>query len=261
MSAAPGQEHDCERLPDVAAYVLGALDPAEAESFAAHLATCPTCTAELARLRPVAEALARGVPDAPAPAELQRRIMAAVYAGDPPPAVGAGEDAAAGTGAATDAATDVVAGADGARRRAPGRRSSRRLIPALATAFALGLGLLIGALAINTGSTTTRTEVIRATVAFPGHPFAADLRKVGGHLQLVVEGMPAPPRGRIYEIWLEHGAAAPLPTDALFSVTKAGDGSVGVPGNLKGVSAVLVTDEPLGGSLKPTRTPVIVAKF
>ena len=45
----------------------------------------------------------------------------------------------------------------------------------------------------------------------------------------------------------------------LFSVTHSGAGSVGVPGSLSGVSKVLVTDEPLGGSLKPTRTPIIVA--
>jgi hypothetical protein len=45
----------------------------------------------------------------------------------------------------------------------------------------------------------------------------------------------------------------------LFSVTRTGSGSVGVP-YLRGVSKVLVTDEPLGGSLKPTREPVIVAK-
>ena len=66
--------------------------------------------------------------------------------------------------------------------------------------------------------------------------------------------MPAPPPGRIYEVWLEHGTAAPQPTDALFSVTSPAAGSVGVPGDLHGVSKVLVTDEPLGGSLKPTRS-------
>ena len=94
----------------------------------------------------------------------------------------------------------------------------------------------------------------------PGIASTAELRKVGSHLQLVVEGMPAPPPGHIYEVWLERGTQAPEPTDALFSVTKTGAGSIGVPGDLRGVSDVLVTAEPLGGTLKPTRTPVIVAK-
>ena len=135
-----------------------------------------------------------------------------------------------------------------------------RLAPALAASTALAAGLLIGALAINTGATThTRTQTIEAVVAVPGHEATAALRKSGTHVQLVVAGMPAPPPGRIYEVWLVRGTQEPQPTDALFSVTNAGAGSVGVPGDLSGVSKVLVTDEPLGGSLKPTRTPVIVA--
>ena len=73
--------------------------------------------------------------------------------------------------------------------------------------------------------------------------------------------MPAPPPGHIYEVWLEHGTQTPRPTDVLFSVTHSGGGWVGVPGSLEGVSKVLVTAEPLGGSLKPTREPVIVASI
>jgi hypothetical protein len=138
------------------------------------------------------------------------------------------------------------------RRLFPGR-----LRPGLAGVLTLGAGVAIGALAFSSSS-SVRTEVIHAVVVAPGHHATAELRKVGSRLELVVVGMPAPPPGRIYEVWLEHGAAAPLPTDALFSVTKAGSGSVSVPGDLQGVSKVLVTDEPLGGSLKPTRTPVIV---
>jgi hypothetical protein len=64
--------------------------------------------------------------------------------------------------------------------------------------------------------------------------------------------------GRIYEVWLKRGSQPPEPTDALFSVTDNGAGTVGVPGDLRGVSQVMVTDEPSGGSTKPTRSPVIV---
>ena len=125
---------------------------------------------------------------------------------------------------------------------------------------ALAAGLPIGALVLNTGSSThTRTQTIQAAVVAPGYHATAALRKAGSHVELVVAGMPAPPLGRIYEVWLERGTRAPQPTDALFSVTSSGAGSVGVPGDLDGVSKVLVTSEPLGGSLKPTRSPVIVA--
>jgi hypothetical protein len=56
------------------------------------------------------------------------------------------------------------------------------------------------------------------------------------------------------------GAQQPEPTDVLFSVTRSGHGTAAVPGGLQGISHVLVTDEPLGGSPKPTRKPIIVAK-
>jgi hypothetical protein len=143
-------------------------------------------------------------------------------------------------------------------------------VPALGAAVALGVGLLIGALAINTGSNThtrivhvavERTQTVPATVELPpGVHASAELRKVGSHLQLVLVGMPAPPPGQIYEMWLvAPHSQTPQPTDALFSVNHGGDGSVGVPASSQNVSEVLVTAEPLGGTLKPTRKPVIVA--
>jgi hypothetical protein len=229
--------HDCKWQLDAAAYVLCALEENEAHAFGEHLATCSSCREEVAQLQSVADALAAGVSRTTVPQGLGARIMAPVYA---------------------EAELLKAAGHE-ADRVAPARSVRRGLIPAFATAFALGVGLLVGTFAINTGS-DERTEVIRAVVVAPGHRATADLRKVGSQLQLVVEGMPAPPPGRIYEVWLERGSAAPVPTDALFSVTRSGNGSVGVPGDLRGVGHVLVTAEPLGGSLKPTRTPVIVAK-
>jgi anti-sigma factor RsiW len=232
----PEHELDCEQTADAAAYVLGALDDPQAQAYRAHLAGCAICRAEVAQLQPVADALAVGVPPTSPENGLRARIMATVYA-DAEPLVSAEREA------------------DGARWPRRGRR--RGLSLAFAVALALGIGLLVGALAINTGSTGP-TEAIPAIVVAPGHHASAVLRKVGSHLELVLVGMPPPPPGRIYEVWLEHGAQAPEPTHVLFSVTSAGNGTVGVPSR-QGVSRVLVTDEPLGGSLKPTRTPVIVA--
>jgi hypothetical protein len=134
------------------------------------------------------------------------------------------------------------------------------VFPALAATGALVAGVLIGALALNTHS-SQQTRVIQAQVLPPaaGHDATATLHKVGSHVQLQVTGMPAPALGRIYEVWLKDGSQAPEPTDALFSVTGQGNGTVGVPGDLKGVSKVMVTEEPAGGSLEPTHSPVIVA--
>jgi hypothetical protein len=80
--------------------------------------------------------------------------------------------------------------------------------------------------------------------------------------RLVVAGMAAPPKGRIYQVWLDHpgDGRAPQPTAVLFSVNKHGNASVDVPGDLRHVSAVLVTDEPDGGSQVPSSRPVITAQ-
>ncbi len=237
MSSPPGQPRGCERFEDAAAYVLYSLADAEAQAFDEHLQTCAACREEVNSLRSVADALAVGITRVEAPRELGPRIMAAVY---------------------PEAQLFGALGEE-ADRPVPARRRRRGLVPALVAVCALGIGLLVGALAINTPS-DEHVETIRAIVVAPGSHATADLRKVGGHVQLVVQGLPAPPAGRIYEVWLEHGTQAPEPTDVLFSVTRSGHGTAAVPGGLHGISHVLVTDEPLGGSLKPTREPIIVAK-
>jgi hypothetical protein len=241
----------CERLPDCAAYVLGALDEQEALCHRTHLVECRICPAEVAQLQLVADALALGVPRAAPSLGLRARVVG-------PAQAEAELRGVEGRESGGRSPTQVRGGSVPGRPR--GASILTRLRPVLAGAAALGVGLAIGALALNS-SASGKTEVIRAVVVAPGYHATAELRKVGARLELVVIGMPAPPPGRIYEVWLEHGTAAPLPTDALFSVTKAGDGSVGVPGDLHGVSKVLVTDEPLGGSLKPTRNPVILGSI
>jgi Anti-sigma-K factor rskA len=233
----------CERREqDAAPYVLGALSEHELESYRQHLGGCVECAVEVAALQPVADSLALGVVRVDAPPDLRTRLMAVV-------------------GGEAELLHAAGHGADIVPRRREGWRA--RLAPALAAAAAaLAAGLAIGALAIGgSTSTVTRTQTIEAAVVAPGHHATAVLRKVGSHVVLVLTGMPAPPAGHIYEVWLERGTQAPQPTDVLFSVTHSGGGSVGVPDTLAGVSKVLVTAEPLGGSLKPTREPVIVASI
>ena len=232
-------ENQCERGVDVGAYVLGALDEHEVEPFREHLESCAECREELAQLQGVTDSLAIAVPRAQAPADLRARLMGVVH---------------------SEAELLRAAGHE-ADRPVRARSVWRwRVLPALAATGALAAGVLIGALALNTGSAQQTTQVIQAQVLPPaGHDATAALRKVGSHVQLQVTGMPAPALGRIYEVWLKDGSQAPEPTDALFSVTGQGDGTVGVPGDLQGVSKVMVTEEPAGGSRKPTRNPVIVA--
>jgi hypothetical protein len=230
-------ENECERCADAGAYALGALDEHELDSYREHLATCAACREELAQLQEVADSLAVAVPRVEAPEDMRARLMAVVH----------GEaELLRATGYEVDR---------------PVRSRSRwrvRLLPALAATAALAAGVLIGALAINAGS-SQQTQVIQAIVFTPGHRATATLRKTGSHAELELTGMPAPSLGRIYEVWSKRGSGAAEPTGTLFSVTGQGTGTVGLPGDLRGVSKVMVTEEPLGGSPAPTRGPVIVA--
>jgi hypothetical protein len=88
---------------------------------------------------------------------------------------------------------------------------------------------------------------------------SASLRQSGTSAQLRVARLPAPPPGRIYEVWLKRAGQAPTPTRALFATST---GSVAVPGNLNGIQTVLVTAEPRpSGSRKPTRAPIIMVRL
>jgi anti-sigma-K factor RskA len=223
-----GEQGDCGR--DAGAYALGALDPGELEEFRRHLAGCAVCRDEVAALRSLVEVLPMASPQLAVPRELRRRVL-----------------------------TDVRA----ARRAASGAqprglaRSPRRLGRG-ALAGAAALAAIAGALiALTQAPGHARSWTAR--VAYPSA--SAVVRVQAGHAELIVRHMPAAPAGAIYEVWLKRGARAPTPTSALFGVTSAGTAAVDVPGDLHGVSEVLVTPERLGGSLRPTRAPVIVARL
>lgn len=243
----------CEHGLDAGAYVLGALETDELDAFRAHLSRCEECRAEVAALQQVADELPAAAPPLTPPPDLRRRVMDAVRAEQRAEAAGAAE-----------------------RRRAPSRGRSRfgvPRLPALGGAIAVPRlpafgGALVAAAAIAvaivlaTGGTSTR--VIQASVSGAG---TAKLIVTGGRGQLVVNHFPSPGSGRIYQVWLQRGKqAAPIPDGThgrrtLFNVTSAGGGRVDVAGDLHGVSAVLVTSEPSGGSPHPTRSPVITANL
>ena len=75
----------------------------------------------------------------------------------------------------------------------------------------------------------------------------ATLEIQDGHARLVASKLPAPPSGRVYQVWLDKGGKTPEPTAALFSTSSDGSASVDVP-SVDGVRRVMVTDEPAGGS-------------
>ncbi|MHB8691612.1 MAG: anti-sigma factor [Solirubrobacteraceae bacterium] len=208
---------------DIAAYALGALEPAEADELSTHLAQCAVCRDELAAFEQVAAVLPLSVAQQRPPGRLRRRVLA-----------------------------DVRADA-----RAHARANVRAAVPALGLACAAVLAAT-GVIATGTlDGGPSRKVYPGAVYASTG---SARVVVSDGQAQLIVHHLPQPQPGHIYEVWLQRSASGkPQPTSALFGVTSRGDGDIGVPGGVAHVQRVLVTQEPAGGSPVPTSSPVIIA--
>lgn len=225
---------------NAAAYALGALEPEEAQAFASHMTTCLVCRDEVTAFQGIVDALPLAATQMPAPPRLKRSLIASARM-EPKTA---------------RASTQRVRG--GGVRRTLAR-------PALAAVGLAALVVAASAIALvalssnRPGGSQLATRVIQASVAFPN---ASAIVRVGtGRAELVLRRFPAPPAGKVYEVWRKRNGHAPMPTSALFSVTSTGSAAVDVPGGIRGIDQVLVTPERLGGSLHPTHAPVIVAQI
>ncbi len=221
--------HDCGA--DAAAYVLGALEPGEAEAFRAHVQECTVCRDEVDALRGVVHALPMSTHQYAAPRGLRRRVMRQLQSEQP----------AAGSGTV-------------ARGRSFGRARNRLIAGVAATVVAAAGVVTAVELAAGTAATVVQAQV-------KGISGSAQVRITGGRAELVVRNLTPPAHGHVYEVWLESGTAAPVPASVLFGVNSSGNADVGIPARMHGVSAVLVTPEPYNGTLKPTHAPVIVARL
>jgi hypothetical protein len=225
--------HDHDRWADsLGAWLLGALPEDEADGFREHLAACEACQEDAASLQVAADALPMSAPPRVPPPALKDRIMATVE---------------------SEASLLSAAGAQADRPRRERRswRERMSLRPALAIGLAaLAIGVF-GAEALRGG-----TETVTAQVSGGG---SAVLEIEDGRGRIVADDLPAPPDGRVYQVWLDRGGPAPEPTDALFTTTRDGSASVDVP-SLDGVRRVMVTDEPDGGSRSPTGKLLLTAR-
>lgn len=224
----------CERSADAAPYALGALE--DAEAYREHLASCASCRSEVAALQLVADTLPASIPPMLAPPALSERILATVR---------------------SEAELLKAAGRQSDRPvKQRGRWRSPR-VSFLGAGFAIAATVVVAvaiAVSVHSGS---HPRVTTAQVSASIRGAEASLRQSGNRAELVVSGMPQPPIGHVYEVWLASPSAPPRPTNALFGVTNSGSASVSVPGNLHGVKEVLVTSEPRGGSLHPTSPAVL----
>ncbi len=226
---------DHDRWVDAAgAYVLGGMPAHERDEFESHLTNCTTCQAEVDELRPAAEALPIASPPMLPPTALKDRIMAEVE-----------REAALLAQAGPEADRPVRE-----RRRFRFSLGGWQLVPVAAVLFVVA----VLAVSLLTGGAQTYTASVNASGA------TAHVKIDDDQATLVAENLPAPPGGKVYEVWLmPKGSDVPEPTSVLFK--PRGDGSVEakLPGSMTNVGQVLVTDEPANGTAKPTGDVLIAA--
>ena len=225
----------------IAPYLLKALPDDERQDFEAHLLGCADCRTEVSRLQVAVDVLPASVPQYEAPPELRDRIMSVVHR-----------------------EAELLAAAGPEADRPPAPRAAERekrgwnfRMPRLAIGGTLAgavAGVVLGAVLL---SDDPLTRTVPAEVAIQGAQ--ASLVVHDDDSKLVAKDLPAPPAGRVYQVWVKRPGRDPEATDALFTVRSDGSAVVSVPGSMDGVEAVLVTDEPEGGSLAPTRKPIISA--
>ncbi|MFE9479611.1 anti-sigma factor domain-containing protein [Streptomyces spororaveus] len=238
------------------AYVLDALEPAERIAVERHLADCPSCAQEVQEFSETATRLGLAVA-APPSAALRDQVMLriATVRQEPPRA---------------------VRGAHSARVRPRWRPPSNWALAAcLAGAVALG-GV---AVAQYERAEDARQQAQRARItndAVGAVLAAADARVTtaplrGGAVGTVVvsaarnqavfaaSGLPAPPSGKVYQLWYNDGGGRMRPAGLMDPGTPAT--ATLLEGPVDTASGMGVTVEPAGGSPQPTSAPVALLGF
>jgi len=234
-------EHD-RRLEEAAAFALGALDAERIDEFREHLEGCGRCQEELRWLVPAVRALPEAVDQQTPPPALKARLMKEVRA----------DLAAAGAAA-------------GSARRG-GRASSRRRfrewlddldlggltwkplagLAAVILIVAAGVGYLVG----NGGGSDVHTTEVRQQGGI-----VAKVVTEGGQGELRLTGVRQLPKGKVLEAWVQRGEAVE-PVKALFAPDGEGNATTTID-DMNGVSVVMVTREPEGGTKVPTTKPLV----
>jgi anti-sigma-K factor RskA len=235
-----------------ASYLLGSCTEPEAAAVERHLEVCGKCARDVEQLRPARDALLVAVTQVrPSPA-LKARVMAAVEA--------EARLFAAARSPVERTPVDRSAETPAGERRGRWLDRWRAPVPAWALACGLIALLALGALVatgLDRGPAPGR-EIVARVDARQAPAGRATIRITSDDATLKVQDLPAPGRGRAYQVWLVTGATGPQPTRAMFGID-AGRASVDLPREAHDADELLVTSEPRGGSRSPTRPPVLSA--
>lgn len=219
------REHETRR-DEVAAYLLGALEPGEAAEMEQHLAACEECRDDLEWLRPAALMLPESVERVEPPAQLRSRVMGEVEA-------------------------------DTGRKRSGIRLGGRMRALGLRPAIGLAaLALLVAGIAgyaiRDSGGSGAEITTVAAGHA-PG--VTAKMVSEGDSGTLRLANVRQLPPGKVLQAWVQRGKRIES-AKTLFVPNRDGTAAA-VIDDMHGVNTVMVTAEPRGGSNYPTSKPIV----
>jgi len=223
-----GHEHHRDEL---AAYLLGALEPGEAAELERHLAGCEECRTEIEWLRPAVQLLPESVQRVEPPRELRESLMTQVHA-------------------------EAKTGAESAVRTP---RRQRGLLPGWALRPATGLAALVlvvaavAVFAISGGG----SDGGNTTTTFTGHSpgVTAEMVSSGDSGTLHLANLHQLPSDKVLQAWVEREGRVES-AKTLFVPNQDGTASATID-DMHGVTTVMVTAEPHGGSVQPTSAPIV----
>lgn len=238
------------------AYVVDALDDLERARFESHLAQCPDCRLEVEELRETAALLAETTAVAPPPS-LRDRVLADIGQVRPLPPV-----------------VTPIASPAGAPVASPGEhRSQRSWLPMLVAASVLAVLGIGGAVVQPWADDATQVQlsateqVMRADDATRHRVLLTDggfadayiVRSASAGKAVLVTGeMAAPPRGKVYELWLQHEDGTMAPAGLM---AEGSSQQILFKGDAGAAVGAGITIEPAGGSEAPTSDPIALSDF
>ena len=221
-------ENGHERHRDeLAAYLLGALEPGETAELERHLAGCEECRTELEWLRPAVQLLPESVERVEPPPELRGRLMEQVRA-----------------------EAQSATAPQPARRRGIGGWSLRPLAGLAMLALVVAA---VAAYAISDGGSGDGNVTTVVTGHSPG--VTAEMVRDGESGTLHLANLHQLPRDEVLQAWVQRGERV-VSAKTLFVPNPDGTASATID-DMDGVSTVMVTAEPRGGSAQPTSDPIV----
>jgi anti-sigma-K factor RskA len=213
------------RSDEIAAFLLGALEPGEAAELERHLAGCEECRTELEWLHPAVQLLPESVERVEAPPQLRGRLMEQVRAEAAP----------------------------SPRPRERGLLRGWVLRPATGLAALVLVVAVVGAFAIAGGGSSGG----KTTTTFTGHSpgVTAEMVNSSSSGTLHLANLHQLPSDKVLQAWVEREGRVES-AKTLFVPNQDGTASATID-DMHGVTTVMVTAEPRGGSVQPTSAPIV----